>query len=125
MKEETNAKSAMQRSLIELCTLAILAKHDAYTNDIVQLLRDNDIIVVEGSIYPLLSNLKKLGLLSYRWEESAQGPPRKYYNLTEEGKSYFAHWCADWDKLVASVDFLLGRTTTKTSQEKVENEEKK
>ena len=114
----------MQRSLIELCTLAILAKHAAYTNDIVQLLRDNDIIVVEGSIYPLLSNLKKLGILSYRWEESAQGPPRKYYSLTKKGESYFAQLCADWDKLVTSVDFLLGRSKENTKQEKVVNEQR-
>ncbi|MGP1362359.1 MAG: PadR family transcriptional regulator [Bacteroides sp.] len=111
MKDENNAKGAMQRSVIELCTLAIIAKHDAYTNDIIQLLRDKDIIVVEGSLYPLLSSLKNRGMLSYRLEESDKGPARKYYNLTSDGERYFHQLCKEWEQLVSSVDFLILQTT--------------
>ncbi len=119
MKEDNSDKRALQRSVIELCTLAIIAKNEAYTNDIVELLRQNDIIVVEGSIYPLLSNLKKAGLLTSRLEESLQGPARKYYSLTPEGRSYYNSLCANWRDLAQAVNRLLeaGRNDGEKTEE--------
>ena len=78
-----NAKAQMRKGVLEYCILSILAKKDFYTSDIIRALKENDLIVVEGTLYPLLTRQKNAGLLSYRWEESTQGPPRKYYSLTE------------------------------------------
>lgn len=121
MKEDNSDKRALQRSVIELCTLAIIAKNEAYTNDIVELLRQNDIIVVEGSIYPLLSNLKKAGLLTSRLEESLQGPARKYYSLTREGRTYYNALCATWRDLEVAVNRLLDEGS---GEERKKEEEK-
>ncbi len=119
MKENNEIKRALQRSVIELCTLAIIAQNEAYTNDIMRILHDNDIIAVEGSIYPLLSSLKKAGILSSRLEESFQGPARKYYSLTEEGRTYYASLCEIWGGLESSVNRLIeGIATDKTEEGK-------
>ncbi len=118
MKEDNTIKRALQRSVIELCTLAIIAQHEAYTNDIMRILHDNDIIAVEGSIYPLLSSLKKAGILSSRLEESYQGPARKYYSLTEEGRAYYASLCETWRGLESSVNRLIeGVGSSPTAEE--------
>ena len=83
-----NAKAQMRKGILEYCILTILAKKDLYTSNIINALKENDLIVVEGTLYPLLTRQKNAGLLSYRWEESTQGPPRKYYSLTETGRAY-------------------------------------
>ena len=80
-----NVKSQMRKGILEYCTLLILQKRRAYVSDIIQSLKEAKLIVVEGTLYPLLSRLKNSGLLTYVWEESTQGPPRKYYELTPEG----------------------------------------
>ena len=80
-----NAKAQMRKGILEYCILSILAKKDLYTTDIINALKENDLIVVEGTLYPLLTRQKNAGLLHYRWEESTQGPPRKYYALTDFG----------------------------------------
>ena len=80
-----NAKAQMRKGVLELCILAILKNGDAYTSEILSGLKSVEMIVVEGTIYPLLTRLKNAGLLTYRWEESTSGPPRKYYVLTENG----------------------------------------
>jgi PadR family transcriptional regulator PadR len=67
------------------------------------------VIVVEGTLYPLLTRQKNAGLLSYRWEESPQGPPRKYYELTKEGKEYLADLDDSWNELVESVKLIRTR----------------
>jgi len=85
------------------CILSILAKKDLYTSDIIRALKENDLIVVEGTLYPLLTRQKNAGLLSYRWEESTQGPPRKYYSLTETGKAYLKELNESWESLIKSV----------------------
>ena len=98
-----NAKAQMRKGILEYCILSILAKKDLYTTDIINALKDNDLIVVEGTLYPLLTRQKNAGLLHYRWEESTQGPPRKYYALTELGRTYLKELDQSWDALITSV----------------------
>ena len=80
-----NAKSQMRKGMLEYCVLLLLSHEASYANDIITRLKVADLIVVEGTLYPLLTRLKKDGLLSYEWRESTQGPPRKYYALTPDG----------------------------------------
>ena len=101
-----NAKAQMRKGILEYCTLSILKKRDLYTSDIIQALKENDLIVVEGTLYPLLTRQKNAGLLSYRWEESTQGPPRKYYSLTELGRTYLKEMNESWDSLINSVNSI-------------------
>ncbi len=98
-----NAKAQMRKGILEYCILSILGKKDLYTSDIISALKENDLIVVEGTLYPLLTRQKNAGLLKYRWEESTQGPPRKYYSLTEIGRSYLKELDDSWDALISSV----------------------
>ena len=83
-----NVKSQMRKGILEYCILLIVKKEPAYSSDIIQKLQEAKLIVVEGTLYPLLSRLKNSELLSYRWVESTQGPPRKYYQLTEKGEQF-------------------------------------
>lgn len=101
------ANAQMRRGVLELCILSLLAKGDAYTNDLVTALQKSEMIVVEGTIYPMLTRLKNSGYLSYRWEESSQGPPRKYYELTESGRKYLELLTDAWQATVAAVTNLL------------------
>jgi PadR family transcriptional regulator PadR len=101
-----NAKAQMRKGILEYCILSILNKRDLYTSDIIRALKDNDLIVVEGTLYPLLTRQKNAGLLQYRWEESTQGPPRKYYALTEIGKTYLKELDASWEDLIKSVQSI-------------------
>jgi Predicted transcriptional regulators len=101
-----NAKAQMRKGVLEYCILLILSKHDAYASDIISKLRDSRMIVVEGTLYPLLTRQKNAGLLNYRWEESQQGPPRKYYTLTETGKNFLQELDASWNELIDSVSAL-------------------
>lgn len=98
-----NAKAQMRKGILEYCILSILGKKDLYTSDIIRALKENDLIVVEGTLYPLLTRQKNAGLLNYRWEESTQGPPRKYYSLTETGRGYLTELDESWDSLIKSV----------------------
>ena len=101
-----NAKAQMRKGILEYCILSILNKRDLYTSDIIKALKENDLIVVEGTLYPLLTRQKNAGLLQYRWEESTQGPPRKYYALTEIGKAYLKELNSSWNSLINSVQSI-------------------
>ncbi len=101
-----NAKAQMRKGILEYCILSILAKKDLYTTDIIKALKQNDLIVVEGTLYPLLTRQKNAGLLNYRWEESKQGPPRKYYGLTDIGRAYLKEMDDSWDALINSVQSI-------------------
>jgi PadR family transcriptional regulator, regulatory protein PadR len=105
MKAE-NSKAQMRKGILEYCILLILEKGDAYASDIIQRLKESQLIVVEGTLYPLLTRQKKYGLLSYRWEESTQGPPRKYYALTDEGRKFLDELDSAWSELVAAINDL-------------------
>ena len=104
-----NTKAQMRKGILEYCILGILSRSSAYAVEIINELRMAEVIVVEGTLYPLLTRLKNAGLLSYRWEESPQGPPRKYYELTAPGRSYLAELDQAWEELVASVNELRGK----------------
>ena len=93
----------MRKGVLEYCILLILSKNDAYASDIIGLLKQSEMIVVEGTLYPLLTRQKNAGLLTYRWEESTQGPPRKYYSLTEAGQQFLKEIDLSWEELVQTV----------------------
>ncbi|MFT4684004.1 MAG: PadR family transcriptional regulator PadR [Urechidicola sp.] len=107
-----NTKAQMRKGVLEFCILSILQNEDAYTSEILEHLKSAKLIVVEGTIYPLLTRLKNTGLLNYRWEESTSGPPRKYYGLTETGKLFLKELNSTWSDLVKAVDLV---TTTKST----------
>ena len=102
-----NVKAQMRKGVLEFCILSILSKNDAYATDILNKLKESELIVVEGTLYPLLSRQKNAGLLSYRWEESTQGPPRKYYAITDKGKDVLTELEVTWRKLIEAVDSIL------------------
>lgn len=101
-----NVKSQMRKGILEYCILLILDKKPAYANDIITMLQHAHLIVVEGTLYPLLTRLKNVNLLNYEWVESTQGPPRKYYSLTEEGKSFLAELSAAWTDIENTINHL-------------------
>ncbi len=101
-----NAKAQMRKGVLEYCILSILSKKDSYASDIINKLKEAKLIVVEGTLYPLLTRQKNAGLLSYRWEESTQGPPRKYYKLTEKGTGFLEEMDTSWKELVEAVDMI-------------------
>ncbi|MFY9116915.1 MAG: PadR family transcriptional regulator [Bacteroidales bacterium] len=101
-----NVKSQMRRGVLEYCILSILDKSDAYASELIGKLKEARIIVVEGTLYPLLTRQKNQGLLTYRWEESTQGPPRKYYSLTDKGRMMLAEMDQAWNELVETIDIL-------------------
>ncbi|MCT4591091.1 MAG: PadR family transcriptional regulator [Carboxylicivirga sp.] len=101
-----NAKAQMRKGVLEYCILLILSNNDAYASDIINQLKEAKMIVVEGTLYPLLTRLKNAKLLSYRWEESTQGPPRKYYALTEEGRTFLGEMDTSWKDLVNAVELI-------------------
>lgn len=101
-----NAKAQMRKGVLEYCILSILAKKDSYASDIIKKLKEAKLIVVEGTLYPLLTRQKNAGLLSYRWEESTQGPPRKYYELTEKGTKFLKEMDLSWKELVEAVEMI-------------------
>ncbi len=98
-----NAKAQMRKGVLEYCILLILNQNDAYATDIINQLKGSQMIVVEGTLYPLLTRQKNAGLLNYRWEESPQGPPRKYYSITETGKKFLEELNDAWNELIESV----------------------
>lgn len=102
-----NVKAQMRKGVLEFCILSILSKNDAYATDILNRLKESELIVVEGTLYPLLTRQKNAGLLSYRWEESTQGPPRKYYALTDKGREVLKELEISWNQLIEAVDSIM------------------
>lgn len=98
-----NTQAQMRKGILELCILSILSKESKYSSEILQTLKDSKLIVVEGTIYPLLTRLKNTTLLEYNWEESKTGPPRKYYTITEEGRSFLKNLNESWLELSGAV----------------------
>lgn len=102
-----NQRSQMRKGMLEFCVLLLLRSHDAYASEMIALLKEADMIVMEGTLYPLLTRLKNDGLLSYRWEESTQGPPRKYYAITPEGRAMLEALTESWLQMARSVETLM------------------
>ena len=99
-----NTKAQMRKGILELCIMSIIAEEEVYPSDIINKLKEAELIVVEGTLYPLLSRLKNAGLLSYSWRESSAGPPRKYFNLTTDGTTFLAELNQNWSRLVNAVN---------------------
>lgn len=106
-----NVKSQMRKGLLEYCILLLLHKEPSYATDIIQKLKEAKLIVVEGTLYPLLTRLKNADLLSYEWIESTQGPPRKYYKLTEKGEVFLGELEVSWNELNETVNHIANRET--------------
>ncbi len=98
-----NTQAQMRKGILEFCILSILDKKEAYPSEIIDTLKDAKLIVVEGTLYPLLTRLKNTELLTYRWEESSSGPPRKYYSLTKMGKAFLDELTETWMELNTAV----------------------
>lgn len=98
-----NTKAQMRKGVLEFCILSILKNGEAYPSDILERLKKANLIVVEGTLYPLLTRLKNSSLLTYRWEESKSGPPRKYYILTKPGEAFLKKLETAWKDLVKAV----------------------
>jgi PadR family transcriptional regulator PadR len=101
-----NSKSQMRKGMLEYCVLLLLKHGPSYASDIIQQLRDAKLLVVEGTLYPLLTRLKNDGLLRYEWQESTQGPPRKYYALSAEGEHYLEGLDGAWTELANTINYL-------------------
>ena len=108
-----NTKAQMRKGVLEYCILSILKDEDAYVAEILVTLKDAKMLVVEGTIYPLLTRLKNAGLLDYRWEESTSGPPRKYYNLTDKGKLFLNELNVTWNELQNAVHLVTKSKKTR------------
>jgi len=109
-----NTKAQMRKGVLEYCILGVLAQGELYPSDIIGKLKDAKLIVVEGTLYPLLTRLKDAGLLTYRWEESRSGPPRKYYKLTNVGEKFLNELDQTWAELSEAVSRSTGKNTRPT-----------
>lgn len=104
-----NIKAQMRKGILEYCILSLLSKGDAYVSSIINELKESEMIVVEGTLYPLLTRQKNQGLLTYRWEESTQGPPRKYYAITDKGRIVLDELDRAWADLVKVIDSIKNK----------------
>ncbi|HWR94241.1 MAG TPA: PadR family transcriptional regulator [Flavobacterium sp.] len=104
-----NTKAQMRKGVLEFCILSVLNDKDAYTSEILDTLKNAKLLVVEGTVYPLLTRLKNDGLLNYRWEESTSGPPRKYYGLTETGRIFLTELNSTWVELSDAVHLITNQ----------------
>lgn len=110
-----NVKSQMRKGMLEYCIMLLLHREAAYASDIIQKLKEARLIVVEGTLYPLLTRLKNDELLSYEWVESNQGPPRKYHRLTEKGEAFLNELKHAWQELNDTVSHLTDTSATNTT----------
>ncbi len=99
-----NTQSQMRKGILEFCILSIIKRGEVYPSDIIEEMRKSRMLLLEGTLYPLLTRLKNAGLLTYRWVESSSGPPRKYFSLTEAGLAFYEELQKTWEEMVASVD---------------------
>lgn len=106
-----NTKAQMRKGVLEFCILSVLKQQDAYTSEILDTLKNAKLLVVEGTVYPLLTRLKNDGLLHYRWEESTSGPPRKYYGLTVIGQTFLTELDSTWVELSDAVQLITIQKT--------------
>jgi PadR family transcriptional regulator, regulatory protein PadR len=111
-----NTASQMRKGVLEFCILSIIKEGEAYPSDIIEKMKAANLNILEGTLYPLLTRLKNAELLSYRWEESTSGPPRKYFTLTEKGAAFYKELETTWFELANAV-----RTLTKTEQDNINN----
>ena len=106
----SNLKSQMRKGLLEYCILSIISRDEAYASDILDILKTSHLLVVEGTLYPLLTRMKNEGLLSYRWQESTGGPPRKYYTLTPDGQQLLQQLHQEWQTISTAISQITSNT---------------
>ncbi len=105
-----NTKAQMRKGVLEFCILSIMSDGEHYPTELIERMKKAELLVVEGTLYPLLTRLKNDGLLSYRWEESTSGPPRKYFTLTKDGKKFLKELIETWTELTNSVNDIIKQT---------------
>ena len=105
-----NTQSQMRKGVLEYCVLSVIARGEIYSSDIIDILTQSKLLVAEGTLYPLLSRLKNSGLVSYKWVESTQGPPRKYFTITDLGLEYLSELDKTWSELIQTVNNIKRRT---------------
>ncbi len=118
-----NTQVQMRKGILEFCILHIISRGEVYASDMLEELTSAKIIVVEGTLYPLLTRLRKAGLVEYKWVESSSGPPRKYYTLTDEGKEFLLKLDDTWGELINSTHKIISQGKQK-SNDKSKNSEK-
>ena len=106
-----NIKSQMRKGMLEYCILLVLRHGPAYSSDLIRCLKEAQLIVVEGTLYPLLNRLKKEGLLAYTWQESTSGPPRKYYTITPLGCQFLSELHKSWDEISQTVAHIINENS--------------
>lgn len=112
-----NTQSQMKKGILEFCILSVIKKGEAYPSDIVEEMKQANMQILEGTLYPLLTRLKNSGMLSYRWVESNSGPPRKYFSLTDKGQVFYSELEKTWRDLVNGVERVINGNGTKTTSE--------
>ncbi len=112
-----NTKAQMRKGILEFCILCLIDRREMYVSDLIDELKKGKLDVVEGTLYPLLTRLKNGEFLSYRWEESTGGPPRKYYQITEKGKLFLAELTSTWQELTDSVNQITQNTNPANAPE--------
>ncbi len=113
-----NTQIQMRKGILEYCILQIVSRGEVYASDMLEELTSARIMVVEGTLYPLLTRLRKAGLVDYKWVESSAGPPRKYYTLTEKGKAFIQQLDQTWKELVESTNLIIKKNSKKSSSSK-------
>lgn len=114
-----NTQIQMRKGILEYCILSIISKGEVYASDIITELTKANLLVVEGTLYPLLTRLKNNGLLVYNWKESSSGPPRKYYNLSPAGLDVLNRLDTTWSELSYAVNISLGGRKIETANENI------
>lgn len=112
-----NTQSQMKKGILEFCILSVIKKGEAYPSDIVEEMKQANMQILEGTLYPLLTRLKNSGMLSYRWVESSSGPPRKYFSLTDKGQVFYSELEKTWRDLANGVERVINGNGTKTTSE--------
>jgi PadR family transcriptional regulator, regulatory protein PadR len=110
-----NTQSQMRKGILEFCILSVIQRGEAYPSDIVEEMRAANMNILEGTLYPLLTRLKNAEMLTYRWEESNSGPPRKYFSLTEKGAAFYRELEATWQELANAVNKLTQKDHSTTN----------
>ena len=116
-----NTQVQMRKGILEFCILHVISRGEVYASDMLEELTQVKIMVVEGTLYPLLTRLRKAGLVDYKWVESKSGPPRKYYTLTPDGKEFLAALNFTWEELIGSTQSIIkvnGKSKPKSSRKK-------
>ncbi len=104
-----NIKTQMRKGMLEYCLLTMMSRKEMYAGEIMACLKQVNLIAVEGTIYPLLTRMKNLGLLTYRWQESTEGPPRKYFCITVKGKELLTELDAEWIVMRDAIDAIIAQ----------------